>query len=68
MNVNEQWTDETLMPFGKHKGMRLMHVPVGYLHWLWQRGHKSDPNSALGDYVRRNLAALEKENPDLIWD
>jgi len=28
------WTDETLMPWGKHKGTPLSDVPGSYLAWL----------------------------------
>lgn len=30
-----QYTDETPMPFGKHKGTPLKDVPPSYLLWLY---------------------------------
>lgn len=57
-------TDESLMPFGKHKGERMMDVPVNYLHWFW---HNGDKKSEVGKYIQENLSVLRTENPDLIW-
>lgn len=52
------------MPFGKHKGEPMQDVPVAYLHWLW---HEECNNKDVMSYIRDNLSALKKENPDLIW-
>lgn len=58
-------TDESPMPWGKHKGKPMKDVPIDYLNWLWwQGGYLSDPVFA---YIQRNLPALRKENDDLIW-
>ena len=59
--------DTDLMPFGIHRGMRLQDVPVDYFHYLWHNGMRNDMNSAVADYIRRNLDALKMENRDLIW-
>lgn len=59
-------TDESRFPFGKHAGECMSDVPVGYYHFLWsQKGF--DRKSQVGQYIERNLSALEMENPDLIW-
>ncbi len=42
-------------------------IPVNYLHWLWQRGLKHE-KKPVAEYIRANLNALKKENPDLLWD
>jgi hypothetical protein len=35
MPIDKQpWTDETVMPWGKHKGTQLCEVPGSYLAWL----------------------------------
>lgn len=31
------WTDETVMPWGPHKGLKLSEVPGTYLMWLSQQ-------------------------------
>lgn len=54
------------MPFGKYKGKPMQDVPVYYLHWLWMNGKEQD-DDPVADYIRRNLNALKKENPDAIW-
>lgn len=60
-------TDDSLMPFGKHKGIPMSDVPVGYLHWLWNNGAKNQQTS-IAVYIRENLTALKLEDEDLIWD
>lgn len=32
-------TDESIMPFGKHKGKKMIDVPDEYLLWLLQEGN-----------------------------
>lgn len=61
-------SDDSLMPFGKHRGLRLSDVPADYFHWLWQSGKKHDKVCPMAAYIRRNIAVFEIENPDLIWD
>lgn len=57
-------TDDSEMPFGKHKGEPMQDVPVEYLHWFWHNGEK---NSSVGEYIKTNLDTLKMENKDLIW-
>lgn len=59
-------SDTDPMPFGQHKGMPMQDVPVAYLHYLWQRGLKTE-DKPVANYIRKSLPALRKENPDLIW-
>jgi len=47
--------DNSIMPFGMHKGKKLANVPAGYLLWLYNSG------KAKGD-----LAAYIKENMDVL--
>lgn len=44
------------------------YVPADYLFWLWtEKGKKENRACEVGDYIRRNLSALEAEHPDGIW-
>lgn len=64
----DEMTDTDLMPFGVHKGQTMEAVPASYFNWLWCNGMKENKTSAVADYIRRNLSALQQENRDLIWD
>lgn len=55
--------DDSLMPFGKYKGLQMQEVPVEYLQWYYHNG--SDGN--VKQYIRDSLDALKMENRDLIW-
>lgn len=59
--------DDSPMPFGKHKGVPMQDVPVGYLHYLWTTGKKQEPNHPVSIYIKSRLDALKMENKDLIW-
>lgn len=47
--------DNDLMPFGKHKGKKLMDVPDDYLIWLYQnitdKEHRNTDEQCLIDYI-----------------
>ena len=46
------WEDDTVMPWGKHKGTKLVDVPATYLLWLLeQKWIKDWPG--LHDYLKR---------------
>lgn len=66
MSAIVPYTDDDLMPFGKHKGEPIQDVPVNYLHWLYQQKPLSDKR--LQAYIETNLNVLKFENKDLIWD
>jgi len=56
------------MPWGKHKDATMESVPASYLHYLWTNGKdKEVERCPVADYIKRNMAALEKEFPDGIW-
>jgi len=59
--------DNDKMPFGKYRGEPMQDVPASYLFWLWANGKEHDRQCPVADYIRRNLAGLEKEYPDGIW-
>jgi uncharacterized protein (DUF3820 family) len=53
-------TDNSLMPFGKYKGVRLANVPAGYL--LFLQDHKDwNNNTPLGRYITANLDVLKEQ-------
>ncbi len=55
----EKFTDNTVMPFGKHKGIKLANVPASYLLWLKSEGL---PKGPLLDYIVDNMEMLKKES------
>ena len=64
----KELTDDCLMPFGKHKGVKMMHVPASYLHYLWQNGMKNEvKTNSVAAYIEDNISVLKTENKDLIW-
>ncbi len=64
---NAPLTDLTPMPFGKYKGTPMQDIPASYLHYLWTNGMSGDKSGPVACYIRKNLDALQSENPDLIW-
>lgn len=60
----DAYCDTDPMPFGKYKGVRLGDVPAGYLLWLYNQGPNA--NLRLENYLKRSLAALQQESPDVI--
>lgn len=60
------YDDDTPMPFGRNKGVRLAEVSASDLHWLWTKRPISDKR--LEKYIADNIPALKKEYPDGIWD
>lgn len=62
------------MPFGKYGPKQgdqkfMQDVPAKYLFWLWTDSgmQNQTETSAVADYIKRNLDALEKEYPNGIW-
>lgn len=51
-------TDQSLMPFGKHKGKALANVPAGYLLWIYDNLTLRDD---LRLYIKRNQEVLVRE-------
>lgn len=48
--------DQSIMPFGFHKGKKLEDVPDEYLLWLWDRGQIFGELKA---YIEDNLEAIK---------
>ena len=50
-------TDNDPMPFGKHKGRKMIDVPPSYLLWYLENGSEGN----VKDYCIENKEALELE-------
>lgn len=50
--------DNSIMPFGKHKGEKLANVPADYLIWLHDQGTL---RGELAEYIKLNLFFLQLE-------
>lgn len=51
-----KFTDNTIMPFGEHKGKALVNVPANYLVWLYNSNLTDGP---LKDYIKENMDQLK---------
>lgn len=61
--------DAAVIQFGKYKGQMLQDIDAGYFHYLWTHGKReASSGDSLANYIRKNIPAFKKENPDLIWD
>lgn len=54
-------TDDSLMPFGKHKGIKMCNVPASYLIWLYENTNRKDLNTEIAHYIKDNLDVLKQE-------
>lgn len=59
-------TDESIMPFGKHKGEKMANVPASYLLWIYDEWTLPNPrfcfvNQEVKAYIEDNLDVLRKE-------
>jgi uncharacterized protein (DUF3820 family) len=50
-------TENDVMPFGKHKGERMIDVPASYLLWWLENGKEGN----VMDYCKENKEVLELE-------
>lgn len=55
----QNWTDNTIMPFGKHKGKALANVPTEWL--LWYNEFSTNQHPSLMQYIRENMVILLQE-------
>lgn len=60
----EPWTDDTVLPWGKHKGLRMEDVPADYLLWLMEQKWLSDW-PGLHAYIRKNADTIYEQAEDL---
>jgi uncharacterized protein (DUF3820 family) len=54
-------TDTDLMPFGKHKGKRMIDVPASYFLWLLDALKNDTRNVEVKQYLQENKEALKLE-------
>lgn len=60
---NKPWTDETVMPWGKHKGEKLEEIPYSYFLWLMEQSWLGSwPQMKL--YIKNNAEAIYKEQEE----
>ncbi len=59
----EPWTDDTIMPWGRHKGVPLGEVEAGYLVWYFGKSWAKDW-PGLYAYVKDNEERLLSEVGD----
>lgn len=52
-------TDESKMPYGKHKGKAMANVPAYHLLWLYNNGKC---NGAVKEYIIDNMEVLKQQN------
>ncbi len=55
--VSTKFTDQSLMPFGKHKDKKLADVPDEYLLWLYDNAKSW---GQLKIYLRENIDAIRQ--------
>lgn len=55
------WTDDTLMPWGDHKGTALKDVPAIYKAWLLSQKHWIQDWPGLASYLRKHHDVIMKE-------
>ncbi len=48
-------TDNSLMPFGVHKGKKMADVPAQYLLWIYEQ------NLDVMNYIKENMDVLRQE-------
>ena len=58
MANQEDYTDETIMDFGMHKGAKLANVPASYFLYLY---NNNKCFGKLKQYILENLEVLQKE-------
>lgn len=51
--------DNSVMPYGIHKGKKLANVPAQYLIWLYENNKCS---GEVREYIKENLEVLKNEN------
>ena len=59
--------DDSLMPFGKHKGTKMKDVPADYLLWFFEEKSSalsstlSSQDETVLEYIDDNLEGVEEE-------
>ncbi len=58
--MSKKLEDTDLMPFGKHRGVKMIDIPASYLLWYLENGSEGN----VKDYCIENKEALEQEVKD----
>ena len=53
MSTTEKLKDESIMPFGAHKGNEMANIPDNYLYWYWGENKEDYQKGKLNGYGRR---------------
>lgn len=65
-------TDESLMPWGKFKGEKMIDVPTWYLDWLYgemvEKGYNSTSSRELKIYIDENRDVINKQLKNKNYD
>jgi len=56
--MTDPFNDNSIMPFGAHRGKAMINVPAKYLLWLYNNGCNHE---GIRKYIIENLDALNKE-------
>lgn len=64
MKTYKKLTDESIFPWGKHKGKEMQSVPASYLIWL--EGEVLKINEGLRTSFHNGLLVYMNENRDVI--
>lgn len=56
--MKKKYDDQTIMPWGKHKGKHLKDVPAGYLLHIYEGLNKGP----LRDYIEENMDVIAKQS------
>lgn len=56
--MNKKMDDNSIMPFGKHKGKKMANVPGDYLKWLYK---ERKAYGKLKAYIEENLDVIKFE-------
>lgn len=62
------WTNDTIMPWGEHKGSALKDIPVNYLAWLLEQKHWIADYPGLNHYLRKNHDKIVKDAEETYID
>ncbi len=54
-------TDESIMPFGKFLGQKLLNIPANYFLWFKDNVAPNYSNQNIHDYINDNIDVLKKE-------
>lgn len=61
MDLTQPLSDYDLMPFGAHKGKRMIDVPDSYLIWCSKQGFVEEEYPEVWDYIEDNWDAINSK-------